>query len=96
VLGFVMGNRTDAMLALCWSDVPQDWSRPVCAPVVGTLTAEFFPSWQRKPVTRRRRQDSHGEGWNTIIDAQARQKCRRQSGEDCAAPAAYTSGIEPT
>jgi IS1 family transposase len=48
VLGFVIGNRTDAMLALCWSDVPQDYrDKPVCTDHWGAYGRFFAGSQQQ-------------------------------------------------
>ncbi len=83
VLSFVIGNRTDAMLALCWSDVPQDYrDKPVCTDHWGALTAGSLPVLRATMPTRGLRQgerqdESQREGWNTIRDAQARRKWRQ-------------------
>jgi IS1 family transposase len=65
VLGFVIGNRTDAMLALCWSDVPPDYrDKPVCTDRWGAY-ARFFASWQHEACDKGSGKTSHSEGWNT-------------------------------
>ncbi len=65
VLGFVIGNRTDAMLALCWSDVPQDYrDKPVCTDHWGAY-GRFFSSGQHAACDKGSGKTSHSEGWNT-------------------------------
>ena len=57
VLGFVIGNRTDAMLALCWSDMPQDYrDKPVCTDHWGALTVGSLPVLRATVPTRGLRQ----------------------------------------
>jgi len=65
VLGFVIGNRTDAMLALCWSDVPQDYrNKPICTDHWGAY-GRFFSSNQHTACDKGSGKTSHSEGWNT-------------------------------
>jgi IS1 family transposase len=65
VLGFVIGNRTDAMLALCWSDVPQDYrDKPVCTDRWGAY-GRFFGSSQHEACDKGSGKTSHSQGWNT-------------------------------
>jgi len=65
VLGFVIGNRTDAMLALCWSDVPPDYrDKPVCTDHWGAY-GRFFADSQHEACDKGSGKTSHCEGWNT-------------------------------
>jgi len=66
VLGFVIGNRTDAMLALCWSDVPQDYrDKPVCTDHWGAYGRFFAGSQQHEACNKGSGKTSYSEGWNT-------------------------------
>ena len=66
VLGFVIGNRTDAMLALCWSDVPQDYrDKPVCTDRWGAYGRFFAGSQQHEACDKGGGKTNHSEGWNT-------------------------------
>ena len=66
VLGFVIGNRTDAMLALCWSDVPQDYrDKPVCTDRWGAYGRFFAGSQQHEACDKGSGKTNHSEGWNT-------------------------------
>jgi hypothetical protein len=63
VLGFVIGNRTDAMLALCWSDVPQDHrDKPVCTDHWGAYGRFFAGSQRHEAFDKGRGKTSHSAG----------------------------------
>src|SRR5689334_10986375 len=65
VLGFVLGERTDEMLALAWSDVPQDYrEKPVHTDYWGAY-ARFFAAPQHVPCEKGSGQTSVVEGFNT-------------------------------
>jgi IS1 family transposase len=65
ILGFVFGDRTDAMLALVWSDVPPDYrDKPVCTDYWEAY-ARFFPEHQHFPCEKGSGQTSQVEGFNT-------------------------------
>jgi IS1 family transposase len=68
VLGFALGDRTDAMLALAWSDVPEDYrDKPVRSDHWGAY-ARFFASFragQHQACDKGTGQTSRVEGWNT-------------------------------
>jgi len=69
VLGFAIGDRTDAMLALCWSDVPQDYrDKPVCTDhwgAYGRFFAGAAQPCQHEACDKGSGKTSHSEGWNT-------------------------------
>jgi len=68
VLGFALGDRTDAMLALCWSDVPADYQdKPVRTDHWGAY-ARFFASFaagQHQACDKGTGETSRVESWNT-------------------------------
>lgn len=65
VLGFAIGHRDYATLALCWSDVPQDWrSKPVATDGLATYQA-FFPAEQHRVVDKGSGETSKVESVNT-------------------------------
>ena len=65
VLGFVFGDRTDAMLPILWADVPADYRhKPVYTDQWGAY-ARFFPESQHHPSQKGSGATSHSEGWNT-------------------------------
>ncbi len=65
VVGFVIGDRTDAMLKLAWSDVPPDYrDKPVYSDYLGAY-ARFFPEEQHHPCEKGSGQTSLVEGLNT-------------------------------
>ena len=65
VVGFVIGDRTDPMLKLVWSDVPQDYrDKPVYSDYLGAY-ARFFPETQHHPCDKGSGQTSCVEGLNT-------------------------------
>ncbi len=65
VLGFVFGDRTDAMLPILWKDVPEDYrDKPVYTDKWGAYE-RFFPAWQHHPSEKGSGETSHSEGWNT-------------------------------
>lgn len=65
VLGFVFGDRTDAMLPLLWQDVPTDYrDKPVYTDQWGAY-ARLFPPAQHHPSPKGSGATSHSEGWNT-------------------------------
>jgi IS1 family transposase len=68
VLGFALGDRTDEMLTLCWSDVPQDyWDKPVRTDHWGAYARFFaaFPAGQHQACDKGSGETSHAEAWNT-------------------------------
>jgi len=68
VLGFALGDRTDAMLALAWSDVPEDYhNKPVRTDHWGAYGRVFasFPVGQHQACDKGSGQTSHAEAWNT-------------------------------
>jgi IS1 family transposase len=71
VLGFALGDRTDAMLTLCWSDVPEDYQdKPVRSDHWGAYT-RFFAAFaagqpgQLRPCDKGSGETSRVEAWNT-------------------------------
>ena len=65
VVGFVIGDRTDPMLRLVWSDVPEDYrDKPVYSDYLGAY-ARFFPEGQHHPCDKGSGQTSQVEGLNT-------------------------------
>jgi IS1 family transposase len=76
VLGFALGDRTDDMLALCWSDVPEDYrDKPVRTDHWGAY-ARFFASF---PVGRHQSCDK-GSGETSRVEAWNTKWRQRQSG----------------
>jgi IS1 family transposase len=65
ILGFVFGDRTDAMLPILWADVPVDYrDKPVYTDEWGAY-ARFFAKSQHHPSKKGSGATSHSEGWNT-------------------------------
>ena len=65
VLGFALGQRDRASLALCWSDVPEDYQDlPVFTDGYGAY-AGFFPPWQHHPSEKGSGGTSRAESLNT-------------------------------
>jgi IS1 family transposase len=65
VLGFVFGDRTDAMLPILWGDVPTDYrDKPVYTDELGAY-GRFFPKSQHRPSKKGSGETNHSEGWNT-------------------------------
>lgn len=65
VLGFALGRRDYATLALCWSDVPQDWrDKPVVTDGLATYQA-FFSAEQHRVVDKGSGETSIAESINT-------------------------------
>jgi IS1 family transposase len=68
VLGFALGDRTDAILTLCWSDVPADYrDKPVRTDHWGAYTRFFasFPAGQHQACDKGSGETSRAEAWNT-------------------------------
>ena len=65
VLGFALGDRSDAMLALCWSDVPESYRDKPVRTDHWEAYARFFPSWQHQGCDKGSGETSHAEAWNT-------------------------------
>jgi len=68
VLGFALGDRTDEMLALVWSDVPADYrDKPVRTDHWGAYTRFFasFPAGQHRGCDKGSGETSRAEAWNT-------------------------------
>jgi IS1 family transposase len=73
VLGFVLGDHTDPMLALAWSDVPQDYrDKPVFSDHWGAY-ARFFPASQHQACGK-------GSGLTSIVEGLNTKWRQRQSG----------------
>jgi len=65
IVGFVIGDRTDPMLKLVWSDVPKDYrDKPVFTDHLGAY-ARFFPEGQHHPCDKGTGLTNHVEGLNT-------------------------------
>jgi IS1 family transposase len=65
ILGFVFGDRTDAMLPILWADVPADYrDKPVYTDEWGAY-ARFFPKSQHHSSKKGSGETNHSEGWNT-------------------------------
>jgi IS1 family transposase len=65
VVGFVIGERTDPMLRLVWSDVPADYrDKPVYSDYLGAY-ARFFPEAPHHPCEKGSGLTSLVEGLNT-------------------------------
>ncbi len=65
VLGFSLGDRSDEMLALCWSDVPKSYrDKPVRTDHWGAY-GRFFPPWQHQGCDKGSGETSRAESWNT-------------------------------
>jgi hypothetical protein len=95
VLGFALGERTDAMLALCWSDVPEDYrDKPVRTDHWGAYARFFasFPAGQHKACDKGSGETSRAEAWKR------RGTPRGASGSRawCADPAASVSASPTT
>ncbi len=73
VLGFAIGQRDAAPLALCWSDVPSGWrDKPVVTDGLATYQA-FFSSEQHLVVDK-------GSGQTSIVESINTKWRQRQSG----------------
>ena len=73
VVGFVIGDRTDAMLELAWSDVPADYRhKPVYTDHLGAY-ARFFPEGQHHACDK-------GSGRTSRVEALNTKWRQRQSG----------------
>ena len=65
VVGFVIGDRTDPMLKLVWSDVPEDYrDKPVYSDYLGAY-GRFFAAGQHHPCDKGSGQTSQLEGLHT-------------------------------
>ena len=65
IVGFVIGDRTDPMLGLVWSDVPQEYrDKPVFTDHLGAY-ARFFPEGQPPPCDNGTGLTNRVEGLNT-------------------------------
>jgi IS1 family transposase len=72
VLGFVLGDHTDPMLGLAWSDVPPDYhDKPVYTDHWGAY-ARFFPAAQHQACDK-------GSGLTSIVEALNTKWRQRQS-----------------
>ena len=61
VVGFVIGDHTDAMLTLAWSDVPTDYrDKPVYTDNLQAY-ARFFPQRQHHPCDK-------GSGLTRVVE----------------------------
>jgi IS1 family transposase len=76
VLGFAFGQRDRATLALCWSDVPQDYQhRPVVTDGYQTYQG-FFPPEQHQAIDK-----GAGEiGKTSVVESLNTKWRQRQSG----------------
>lgn len=73
VLGFVFGDRTDAMLALAWSDLaPEYRDKPVYTDHWGAYE-RFFPAAQHQACDK-------GSGMSSIVEGLNTKWRQRQSG----------------
>jgi len=73
VLGFAFGQRDQDTLALCWSDVPQDYpDKPVVTDGLETYAC-FFPEAQHRAVLK-------GSGETSIVESLNTLWRQRQSG----------------
>jgi IS1 family transposase len=73
VLGFVLGDRSDAMLEAAWGDVPPEYrGRPVCTDHWGAY-ARFFAEAQHQACDK-------GSGLTSIAEALNTKWRQRQSG----------------
>lgn len=80
VLGFAFGERDCLALALCWSDLPQDYRKKLVVTDHFEAYRSFFPQEQHRPVEKGSGETSSVESLNT--------KCASVSQGLCAAPAA--------
>lgn len=65
IVGFVIGERTDPMLRLVWSDVPADYrDKAVFTDHLGAYT-RFFPEEQHYPCDKGTGLTNRVEGFNT-------------------------------
>ena len=65
VLGFTVGDRTDAMLESAWSDVTEDYrNKPVKTDHLGGYKRFFSPE-QHEACDKGSGQTSRAESWNT-------------------------------
>ena len=65
VLGFAIGGRTDEMLELAWSDVPDDYRDKPVATDFWAAYARFFGEEQHQPCEKGSGKTSIAEGHNT-------------------------------
>ena len=65
VLGFMFGNRTDAMLKDAWGDVPEDWRTRLVFTDGWEAYSRFFPGEQHVVCEKGSGLTSRIEGWNT-------------------------------
>jgi IS1 family transposase len=83
VLGFALGDRTDAMLTLCWSDVPADYQvKPVRTDHWGAYARFFaaFAAGQHQACDKGSGETSHAEAWNTKWRQRQSGRVRRSCG----------------
>lgn len=65
IVGFVVGDRTDPMLRLVWSDVPADYrDKPVFTDPLGAY-GRFFPEEQHHSCDKGTGLTNRVEGFNT-------------------------------
>jgi IS1 family transposase len=76
VLGFAFGQRDRGTLALCWSDVPQDYQdKPVVTDGYPTYTSFFCPE-QHRPIDK-----ADGEiGQTSVVESLNTKWRQRQCG----------------
>ena len=65
VLGFMVGDRTDAMLEAAWSDVPADYRDKPVKTDHWEAYKRFFPPHQHEACDKGSGETSHAESWNT-------------------------------
>lgn len=65
VLGFAIGGRTDEMLKLAWSDVPEEYRDKPVATDYWDSYARFFSTEQHRPCEKGSGETSIVEGHNT-------------------------------
>ena len=76
VLGFAFGQRDRDTLALCWSDVPQDYRhKPVVTDGYQSYTSFFLPE-QHRAIDK----DSGQIGETSIVESRNTKWRQRQSG----------------
>jgi len=90
VLGFVVGNRSDAMLPVLWTDVPQDYRDKPVATDGWSAYARFFPAHQHQVVEK-------GSGLTSQVEGHHTKWRQRQSGlvrRSCGVYPGITDDIE--
>jgi IS1 family transposase len=90
VLGFVLGNRSDAMLPCLWSDVPIDYRDKPVATDGWSAYSRFFPASQHQVVGK-------GSGLTSQVEGHHTKWRQRQSGlvrRSCGVYPGITEDIE--